>query len=73
MRSSIERIRVVIAERLLVETDDPIIDIALASGYTSHQALTKVFKRWRGLAPTEYRFYLDRHRRQDRAEIASAR
>ena len=62
MRSAAERIRVAMAEDLLAETDDLILDIALATGYTSHQALTKVFKRWRGLAPTEYRQYVERNR-----------
>ena len=72
MRSTIERIRVSMAERLLAETDDLILDIALATGYTSHQALTKVFKRWRGLAPTEYRFYVDQNRDEPGAFQAQA-
>ena len=62
MRSIIERIRVANAEELLADSADSILDIALATGYTSHQALTKVFKRWRGLAPTEYRFYVEQNR-----------
>jgi len=72
LRSATERIRVAMAEELLAETDDRILDIALATGYTSHQALTKVFKRWRGLAPTEYRFYVERNRRLKEEFLESA-
>jgi AraC-like DNA-binding protein len=67
MRSTTERIRVAMAEELLADTTDSILDVALAIGYTSHQALTKVFKRWRGLAPAEYRFYVDKNRSEPSA------
>ena len=70
MRSATERIRVALAEDILADTDDLILDVALATGYTSHQALTKVFKKWRGLAPTEYRYYVDRNRAFDQAAQA---
>jgi AraC-like DNA-binding protein len=70
MRSATERIRVALAEDILADTDDLILDVALATGYTSHQALTKVFKRWRGLAPTEFRYYVERNRAAE--EVAKA-
>ncbi|MEJ2087954.1 MAG: helix-turn-helix transcriptional regulator [Gammaproteobacteria bacterium] len=72
MRSATERIRVGLAEELLAETDDLILDIALATGYTSHQALSKVFKRWRGLSPTEYRQFVARQRGRLAREHANA-
>jgi AraC-like DNA-binding protein len=62
MRSVVERIRVSMAEVKLAETSDSILEIALGAGYSSHQALTKVFKRWRGLAPAEYRHYVRQNR-----------
>jgi AraC-like DNA-binding protein len=61
LRAAIERIRVLKAEQLLAETERSILDIAVTLGYASHQALTRVFKRWRGLSPTEYRHFLKRH------------
>jgi AraC-like DNA-binding protein len=54
LRSVIERLRVVAAEDL-AETSEPVIDVAVAVGYTSQQALSKAFRRWRGLSPTEFR------------------
>jgi AraC-like DNA-binding protein len=61
MRSAVERIRVLKAEELLAETDRSILDIADTLGYASHQALTRVFKRWRGLSPKEYRRFVARN------------
>ena len=61
LRAAIERIRVLKAEQLLAETERSILDIAVTLGYASHQALTRVFKRWRGLSPTEYRYFLKRN------------
>ena len=61
MRAAMERIRVQKAEELLAETDRSILDVAVTLGYGSHQALTRVFKRWRGLSPTEYRHFVNRN------------
>ncbi len=61
MRTAIERIRVWKAEELLAETDRSILDIAVTLGYASHQALTRVYKRWRGLTPKEYRYFVKRN------------
>jgi AraC-like DNA-binding protein len=72
MRSIVERIRVSIAENLLADTTDSILDVALATGYTSHQALSKVFKRWRGLAPKEYRFFVERNRPEPNEKLQQA-
>jgi AraC-like DNA-binding protein len=45
----------VVAAEDLAETSEPVIDVAVAVGYTSQQALSKAFRRWRGLSPTEIR------------------
>lgn len=49
------RRRVEWAERLLEETDVPLADVALASGFANQSHLTQVFKRYRGLTPRAYR------------------
>lgn len=43
------------AARLLAETDDSILDIALASGYESQEAFTRAFEGYTGLAPGKFR------------------
>lgn len=51
----INRIRVEEAERLLSNTDYPIIEIAVACGYSDQSYFTKVFKKYTGLTPRQYR------------------
>jgi AraC-like DNA-binding protein len=58
LRAIIERIRIQHAEGLLADGDAPVIDVAMAVGYSSAQAFTKSFKRLRGLSPGEYRHYV---------------
>ena len=60
VRAMVERLRIERAERLLGDTDVPIIDVAMDVGYGSQQALTKSFKRLRGLSPSEYRGFVAR-------------
>jgi AraC-like DNA-binding protein len=43
------------AERLLSNTDYPIIEIAVACGYSDQSYFTKVFKKYTGLTPRQYR------------------
>jgi AraC family transcriptional regulator len=43
--------RVERAKRLLKQTDQAIIDIALECGFTSHSHLTKQFRQVTGLTP----------------------
>jgi AraC-like DNA-binding protein len=43
------------AQRLLVTTDDPIIDVAAASGFQSLSRFNEAFKRSCGCAPRDYR------------------
>ena len=42
------------ATRLLI-TDDPVLDIALASGFRSHEVFTRAFRRHFGRTPAAYR------------------
>lgn len=51
----LNRVRVEEAERLLTNTDYPIIDIAVACGYRDQSYFTKVFKKYTGLTPRQYR------------------
>ncbi|GCE27664.1 hypothetical protein KDA_31480 [Dictyobacter alpinus] len=49
------RQRIEHAQRLLKESDLPLISIALESGFASQSHLTQVFKRYLGLTPRIYR------------------
>lgn len=51
----IQRRQLTEAARLLVYSDRPILDIALAAGYESQQAFTSVFKAMYKRTPLEYR------------------
>ena len=51
----LNRVRVEEAERLLTNTDYPIIDIAVACGYRDQSYFTTVFKKYTGLTPRQYR------------------
>jgi len=61
LRSVVERVRIQHAEGLLADTDRTVVDVAVAVGYSSAQALTKGFKKLRGLSPSEYRHYVHLH------------
>ncbi|HNY18024.1 MAG TPA: helix-turn-helix domain-containing protein [Treponemataceae bacterium] len=43
------------ARRLLAETDRPILDVALDSGYRSHEGFTRAFRDEFGLSPQDFR------------------
>ncbi len=58
LRAIIERIRIQRAESLLADSDDPVIEVATAVGYSSAQAFAKKFKMLRGLSPGEYRQFV---------------
>ncbi|TDF41766.1 AraC family transcriptional regulator [Alteromonadaceae bacterium M269] len=49
------KIRLNQAERQLIETDLPIVSIALNSGYADQSAFTRQFKRTTGMTPSEVR------------------
>jgi transcriptional regulator GlxA family with amidase domain len=44
-----------LARRILLDTDDAIIDIAAKSGYQSEAAFSRVFKKHFQTAPATYR------------------
>ena len=47
--------RISYASRLLVETETPIAEVALAAGYSDQSAFTRQFRRSTGLSPSQYR------------------
>jgi LacI family transcriptional regulator len=56
------RLRIAAASRLLIETDQPIRDVAAAAGFGSVQYMTTVVKRHFGLTPAQLRGTADRRR-----------
>ncbi len=54
-RQYLLRLRLETAARALAATDDAIVDVALASGYASHEAFTRAFARYFGRTPSAYR------------------
>ena len=51
----ISRIRISHAKKMLVETELPLTDIALQSGFSSAPYFSQVFKKEEGVTPGEYR------------------
>jgi PAS domain S-box-containing protein len=51
----ISKLRIDSARRMLKEKQTPIVDIALACGFSDQSAFTRQFKSTTGLTPTEYR------------------
>lgn len=47
--------RLVLAKRLLRQTDAPIKHITWTIGYETPSAFSTIFKRWTGCTPTEFR------------------
>jgi len=54
----IQQARLQRAKRLLIETDLPIVEIAVAAGFNSLNYLSRFFRRETGLSPTAYRHRL---------------
>ena len=48
-------VRVEESKRLLANTDYSLIDIAVATGFQDQSYFSKVFKRYTGLTPGQYR------------------
>lgn len=48
-------VRVEESKRLLANTDYPLIDIAVATGFENHSYFTKVFRQHTGITPKQYR------------------
>jgi LacI family transcriptional regulator len=51
----LRRVRLELAKRLLVETNDPVTSIVFASGFNSRQVFSSLFRRETGMTPSEYR------------------
>jgi len=51
----IKRRRFTEVSKMLLETDDTLIQIAFSVGYNSHESFTRAFKEHYGLTPSEYR------------------
>jgi PAS domain S-box-containing protein len=51
----ITQTRLAAASRLLLETDQPVADIAHACGFYDHSAFTRAFRSATGLTPTQFR------------------
>jgi AraC family transcriptional regulator len=51
----LRRSRIAKAADLLLETDLPLVEIALESGFTDQSHFTHLFKRQKGLSPAQYR------------------
>lgn len=58
----LKNIRMQEIRRLLVETDDKIIDIAAAAGYGNYKHFLKLFRNEYGVSPTEYRRNMQKNR-----------
>ena len=50
-----DSLRLQAAEKLLVETDKKIIEIAWDAGFSSLSSFNRFFKKKTGMTPTEYR------------------
>ena len=51
----LRRSRVARASQLLLETDEPLVEIALACGFVDQSHFTNTFRRHKGLSPAAYR------------------
>ena len=54
-RDYVNWLRVKRAKELLSKTNKPIGEICRAIGYSDHSYFNKIFRRWEGITPTEYR------------------
>ena len=51
----LNRLRVEQSKRLLMFTDDPVMDVAIASGFNSRQHFFRVFQTETGMSPRDFR------------------
>lgn len=65
------RVRLQRAAALLLGSDVRIVDIAIASGFESHEAFTRAFGRMYGLSPSRYRKTLDHWTGPDPVQLAA--
>jgi AraC family transcriptional regulator len=64
----VRKVRVAFARSRLANTDEPLVAIALAAGFTDQSHFTNVFRQATGLTPADYR-----KRRQPRSSPANGR
>lgn len=55
VKKYVRRLRLENAARLLVRTESTVLDIALSSGYETHESFSRAFKSQFGFSPREYR------------------
>ncbi|MDO5755082.1 MAG: AraC family transcriptional regulator [Tissierellia bacterium] len=55
-----QRKRISMAEHLILSTDLTIGNIAKSVGYQSHSRFSKLFKRYKGFSPIEFKKMLDK-------------
>ena len=53
--SYLMRVRVEQSKHLMLSTSDPLTDIAVATGFTDQSYYCRVFKKYVGLSPRQYR------------------
>lgn len=53
----VNRLRINMAEKLLTETDLPVLNIALECGFESQRNFNRIFKNYTSVTPTEFRNY----------------
>ena len=54
-KNYLNHLRVEESKRLLADTDEAIVDIAMSMGFGDQSYFTKVFKKYTGLSPNQYR------------------
>jgi len=54
-QSLVDRARQDLAQRLLVETDYSLAEVAFLTGFAEQSGFTRAFKRWAGQTPRSYR------------------
>jgi transcriptional regulator GlxA family with amidase domain len=54
-REYVQRVRIEAAKRALETSSHPVADVSSAVGYEDADAFRKLFQRWTGLTPSEYR------------------
>jgi len=54
-RHELEQSRFAISQQLLTLTNEPLVEIALALGYSNVSAFSRAFKKWSGTAPAKWR------------------
>ena len=54
-RHELDQTRYALSQQLLTDTNEPLVDIALALGYSNVSAFSRAYKQWSGIAPGKWR------------------